>query len=155
MRQFLRVSLIMTSTVLCMALSGPVSADLLGNLKNQATEKLTGSDAMGTLGLGDLGASLGLPTLGGESGSSIAGILQYCVKNKYLAMTDADNVKSQLLGKLGMEDQATQQQDAGYQQGLTGVLSGKEGKTFDLSQVKDDLKAKACDYALENAGALL
>lgn len=151
---------IISAAVLCIALSGPTVADMLGGLKNQAAERLLGGSVAtttggGALGLGDLSSSLGLHSLGGEATSNMAGILQYCVKNKYLSMTNTDQVKDQLLDKLGLGDQAEQQKDPGYQQGVAGILSGKDGSTFDLSNVKGDLKDKACDYVLENASSLL
>lgn len=156
MRQFLGVKLLAAAAV-GMALSAPVSADMLGGLKSQATESLggLGGSAGGAAGLGNLGASLGLPSIGSGAARNVAGILQYCLQNKYLKAASADNVKNQLMGKLGMESPAKQQEDAGYQQGLRGMLSGSDGSSFDMSKVKDDLKEKACDYVLDNATSLL
>ena len=152
MRQFLGVKLL-AAAALGMALSAPASADIMSGLKSQATESLGGSG--GAAGLGSLGSSLGLPSIGSGAASNVAGILEYCLKNKYLKATNADNIKGQLMGKLGMDSPAKQQQDAGYQQGLTGMLSGSDGSSFDISKVKDDLKEKACDYVLDNASSLL
>ncbi|NHC62987.1 DUF2501 domain-containing protein [Paenalcaligenes suwonensis] len=154
MRQFLGVKLL-AAAALGMALSAPVSADIMGSLKSQATESLGGGSAGGAAGLGNLGASLGLPSIGAGAASNVAGILEYCLKNKYLKAANADNIKGQLMGKLGMDSPAKQQQDAGYQQGLTGMLSGSDGSSFDISKVKDDIKEKACDYVLDNASSLL
>lgn len=154
MGRFLRANLL-SSAAICVCLSLPVSADILSGLKNQATEKLTGGSAAGATGLGSVGSALGLPSIGGEATGNIAGVLQYCVKNKLSSMTDTDKVKDQLLSKLGMESPVEQQKDSGYQQGVAGILSGKDGASFDLSRVKGDLQEKACDYVLENASALL
>lgn len=157
MRQFLGVKLL-AAAALGMALSAPASADIMSGLKSQATESLGGSlggGSGGAAGLGSLGSSLGLPSIGSGAASNVAGILEYCLKNKYLKATNADNIKGQLMGKLGMDSPAKQQQDAGYQQGLTGMLSGSDGSSFDISKVKDDLKEKACDYVLDNASSLL
>ncbi|MGG4774322.1 DUF2501 domain-containing protein [Alcaligenaceae bacterium 429] len=157
MRQFLGVKLLAAAAV-GVALSAPVSADMLGGLKSQATESLgssLGGGSSGAAGLGGIGASMGLPSIGSGAASNVAGILEYCLKNKYLNATNADNIKGQLMGKLGMDTPAKQQQDAGYQQGLTGMLSGSDGSSFDISKVKDDLKEKACDYVLDNASSLL
>lgn len=156
MHQLLRAKL-MAAVVTGMVLSAPaVSADMLSGFKNQAAERLGGGGSAGAAGLGSLGlGSLGLPSIGAGATSNVAGVLQYCVKNKYLSATNADKVKSQLLGKLGMESPAAQQQDAGYQKGLAGMLSGSDGSSFDLNKIKGDVKEKACDYVLENASSLL
>lgn len=154
MRQFLGVKLL-AAAALGMALSAPASADIMGGLKSQATESLGAGLGGGSSGLSGLGASMGLPSIGSGAASNVAGILEYCLKNKYLKAANADNIKGQLMGKLGMDSPAKQQQDAGYQQGLTGMLSGSDGSSFDISKVKDDLKEKACDYVLDNASSLL
>ena len=144
MRQFLGVKLLATAA-LGLVLSAPASADIMGSLKSQATESLGGG----------LGSSLGLPSIGSGAASNVAGILEYCLKNKYLKAANAENIKGQLMGKLGMDSPDKQQQDAGFQQGLTGMLSGSDGSSFDISKVKDELKEKACDYVLDNASSLL
>ena len=103
-------------------------------------------------GLGDaLGGGLGLPALGSDSVGSAAGVLEYCVKNKYLDGAQAGEMKDKLLGKIsGQKEQEDQ-----YQSGLGGLLGGSGGKSFDLSKVSDSVKDKGCDYVLENAGSLL
>jgi len=158
MHQSLRV--VLAGSAVCLALSTPASADLLGDLTSKASESLGSSQGAGTGGsglgsLGSLGSSLGLPSLGGDTASNAAGVLQYCAQNKLVNATSAENIKGQLMGKLGMEDSSSQQQDSGYQQGLGGVLSGSDGSSFDLNKLKGDLKEKACDYVLDNAPSLL
>lgn len=144
-----------------LALSASASADLLGDLTSKATESLGGGSQAATTGssglgsMGNLGSSLGLPSLSGGTASNAAGVLQYCAKNKLVNATSADNIKGKLLGKLGMESPAAQKQDSGYQQGLGGLLSGSDGSSFDLNKIKGDLKEKACDYVLDNASSLL
>lgn len=140
------------------------SAGLLDSVKSQATKSLGGGEAaQPASGLGGLlggsttgaGAALGLPSLSGGSAGNAAGILQYCIKNKYLGATDAASIKDNLLSKAGLGSARKQQQDTGYQQGLSGVLSGGSGSSFDMSKVKSDLRDKACDYVLDNASSLL
>lgn len=121
---------------------------LMDNLKGAATEKL---GAMG--GSGGLLGSLGLPAIGASTASNAAGVLQYCVERKYLA-GGAAGVKDALLSKIGLGG-AKAQQDPGYQSGLGGILSGSDGKSFDLSKIQDQLKDKACDYVLDNAKSLI
>ncbi|MGE4338536.1 MAG: DUF2501 domain-containing protein [Pigmentiphaga sp.] len=155
-------------SALTFALAAPAwSASFMDNLTSQATEALGGggpAQSAGSLGglgaasgLGNLGSlgGLGLPAIGGDTASNAAGILQYCVQNRYLGAAGAQGVKDQLLGKLGMSTPAAQQQDAGFQQGLAGLLQGGDGSTFNLSGLQDQLKEKACDYVLDNVTSFL
>ncbi|RMX07823.1 DUF2501 domain-containing protein [Corticibacter populi] len=119
---------------------------------------LLGGGTAGALGGSALGASalggLGLPSLAGGSAGNVAGVLEYCVKNNYLKQANASAIKDRLLGKAGLS--STQpEQDGGYASGLGGVLSGGDGKSFNLSSIQDNVKEKACDYVLENASSLL
>lgn len=64
-------------------------------------------------------------------------------------------MKDNLLSKVGLGSPKKQQQDASYQQGLAGMLSGGNGSSFDLGKVKGEIKDKACNYVLENASSLM
>jgi len=125
---------------------------------------LGGAAGLGGLGaaggLGGLGAAaglggLGLPAIGSGTASNAAGVLEYCLKNRYLGASGAKGVQDQLLGKLGLSNPAAQKQDSGFQQGLSGMLIGSDGKGFSLNGLQNQLKEKACDYVLDNASALL
>ena len=94
---------------------------------------------------------LGMPAIGGSTASNAAGVLQYCIKNKYAS--GAQGVKDALVGKLGLGGKETQ--DAGYQSGAKGLLSGSDGSTFNIGKLQSSLKEKACDYVLDNAKSLL
>lgn len=120
---------------------------------DKAASKLGSASGEGSKsGLGDaLGGSLGLPALGSDSLGSAAGVLEYCVRNKYLDADKAGGLKDKLLGRIGGQ----KEQEDKYQAGLGGVLGGSDGKSFDLSKVSDPVKDKACDYVLDNAGSLL
>lgn len=72
-----------------------------------------------------------------------------------LGGTDAASVKDKLMDKVGLGSSTKARQDSGYQQGLSGVLSGDGGSSFSLAKVKDSLKKKVCDYVLNNASSLL
>lgn len=111
---------------------------LLDNLKGAASNQLGG---------------MGLPSIGAGTASNAAGVLQYCVERKYLS-GGAAGVKDQLLNKIGL-GAGKEKQDPGYQSGLSGILSGSDGKSFDLGKVQDKLKDKACDYVLDNAKSLI
>ncbi len=105
-------------------------------------------------GLGALGG-LSLPAVGGDTAGNAAGVLEYCVKRKYLSGGAVATVKDKLMSKYGLGDQAQVEQDTGYQSGLQGLLQGSDGKSFNLDSVSDKLKDKACDYVLENATSLV
>lgn len=151
-------------SALLISLAAPAwSSGLMDSIKSQAAESLGGGGSssqslsgLGALGgAGGIGSALGLPGISGNTAGNAAGVLQYCIQNKYLGGTDAASVKGKLLDKLGLGTQQSQQQDAGYQQGLSGMLSGNGGSSFDLGKLKSSLKEKACSYVLNNASSLL
>ena len=99
-------------------------------------------------------SSLGVPASG--SAGNAAGVITYCLKNNYLNPSKAEQVKAQLLGKLGMGTQQQQApKDPGYLQGLGGMITGSNGQTFSMDKLQGDLKEKACDFVLDNAKSLL
>ena len=97
-------------------------------------------------------SALGLTSSG--TASNAAGVITYCMKNNYLNADKAAQVKNQLLGKMGL-GQKEEPKDEGYMSGLSGMVTGSGGKSFNLDKVKGDLKEKACDYVLDNAKSLL
>ena len=142
-------------TMLCFSLAallGFTASAHAVDIDKAASKLGAGSSKDAKPGLGDaLGGNLGFPALGADNVGSAAGVLEYCIKNKYLGNASAEGVKDKLLGKLGGE----KEKDAGYQSGLGGMLGGSDGKSFDLSKVSDPIKTKACDYVLDQAGSLL
>jgi hypothetical protein len=104
-----------------------------------------GSSALSALGLGNLSSG---------TASNAAGVLTYCMKNNYLNADKAAQVKNQLLGKLGL-GQKEEPKDQGYKNGLMGMVTGADGKSFSLDKVKSNLKEKACDFVLDNAKSLI
>lgn len=156
------------ASALALALAAPAqSSNLMDSIKSQAAQSLGGggTSTQSSGGLGGLlgggsgssaaGSALGLPSLSGGTAGNAAGVLQYCIQNKYLGGTDATSVKDNLLNKVGLGSPQKQQQDTSYQQGLSGMLSGGSGGSFDLSKVKSDIKDKACNYVLEHASSLM
>lgn len=124
------------------------AASPLDRLKSAAGEQLGASgSAAGMLG------GLGLPSIGGGTASNAAGVLQYCIERKYLA-GGAAGIKDKLLGKIGLGG-GKETQDKGYQSGLSGILNGSDGKSFDMGKIQDQLKDKACEYVLDNAKSLI
>ena len=46
-------------------------------------------------------------------------------------------------------------QQTGFANGSKGVLQGTDGSAFNLKNVGAKVKAKACDYVLDNAKSLI
>lgn len=122
------------------------------------------SSAIGQLGQnnsssGSLSGLTGLLNGGNETLSAgnmnnAAGILQYCVQQKLVSTTSTENVKNQLLDKLGLTSQQEQQQQTDYTQGLAGLLNTSDGKQLNLNSIgntplAEKVKTKACDLVLK------
>nr|WP_145544743.1 DUF2501 domain-containing protein [Variovorax boronicumulans] len=127
------------------------AASPLDKLRSAAGEQLGAGSSGGAAGM--LGGLGGLPSIGSGTASNAAGVLQYCIERKYLA-GGAAGIKDKLLGKIGLGG-GKETQDKGYQSGLSGILSGSDGKSFDMGKLQDQLKDKACDYVLDNAKSLI
>lgn len=138
----------MAAVLVCAAATAG-AAGLMDGLKGAAAEQLGGGS--GSSGSSSMLGGLGMPAIGGSTASNAAGVLQYCIKNKYAS--GAQGVKDALVGKLGLGGKETQ--DAGYQSGAMGLLSGSDGSTFNMAKLQSGLKEKACDYVLDNAKSLL
>lgn len=85
--------------------------------------------------------------------NNAAGILQYCVKQKLVSATNTENIKNQLLDKLGLSAQPEEQQ-TDYTQGLAGLLKTRDGKQLNLNNIgntplAEKVKTKACDIVLK------
>ncbi|EMH4556540.1 DUF2501 domain-containing protein, partial [Klebsiella pneumoniae] len=70
------------------------------------------------------------------------------------SVTSADNVKNQVLDKLGLSTPEKQKQDTSYLDGLQGLLNSKNGQQLDLntlgnSSLAKQVKTKACDLVLK------
>ncbi|KGG91303.1 MULTISPECIES: DUF2501 domain-containing protein [Comamonas] len=131
---------------------------LRGQLGGGAAESSSSASGLGGMLGGSGGSSalsaLGLDNLSSGTASNAAGVLTYCMKNNYLNADKAAQVKNQLLGKLGL-GQKEEPKDQGYQNGLMGMVTGADGKSFSLDKVKSNLKEKACDFVLDNAKSLI
>lgn len=128
----------------------------LGGDKAAASSEGTSSGLGGMLGAGAGGAGA-LSALGlspSATAGNAAGVISYCMKNNYLNADKAAQVKDQLLGKLGMQKQE-EPKDTGFQNGLGGLVTGSNGKSFSIDKLKGDLKEKACDFVLNNAKSLI
>ena len=98
--------------------------------------------------LGNSAQSLSAGTM-----NNAAGILGYCAKQKLASVTDTENIKNQVLGKLGLDTQE-QKQDTNYMEGIEGLLNAQNGQQLNLSTLGDSalakkVKTKACDLVLK------
>lgn len=127
--------------------------DSLSSAANELT-KGSGSETGGlsasslTSLLGNSNQSLSAGTM-----NNAAGILGYCAKEKLASVTDTQNIKNQVLGKLGMDTQE-QKQDTNYMDGIQGLLNAQNGEQLNLSTLGDSalakkVKTKACDLVLK------
>jgi hypothetical protein len=96
----------------------------------------------------------GTQALSANSMTNAAGILEYCMKNKLVSATNTDNVKNQLLDKLGLDSGTKQTQPQDYTQGLMGLLNtGKDQQvnlnTIGSSPLAEKVKTQACDFVLK------
>lgn len=67
--------------------------------------------------------------------NNAAGILEYCAKQKLASVTDTENIKNQVLGKLGLDTQE-QKADTNYMDGIQGLLNAQNGQQLNLSTLE-------------------
>jgi len=135
--------------------AGAVSLNDLSSAASQLTGGSSTSQSGGT-SLSSLTSLLngGSQSLSSSTMNNAAGIMQYCAKQKLASVTDVNNVKDQVLDKLGLNTQAEQKKDTGYMDGIEGLLNAKDGQKLDLdslgnSELGKKVKKKACDLVLK------
>ncbi|MDH2895452.1 DUF2501 domain-containing protein [Rahnella sp. PAMC25617] len=164
MKTLKAVVLAMASAGILLSAGAQASNNLLGQLQQAASDGLNGTSKTGSTGTTSSLTSLlsgGDSALTSTSANNVAGVLQYCVKNNVLSKASTENVKDQLLNKLGIETAAgAESQD--YQQGLGGLLKTGKDQSVDLNnlgsgltQVKEKVKTKACDVVLKQAKSFI
>ena len=100
----------------------------LQDLSSAATQLSGGSSTQsGGSSLSSLTSLLngGSQSLSSSTMNNAAGIMQYCAKEKLASVTNVDNVKNQVLDKLGLSTPAEQKKDTGYMDGIEGLLNAK------------------------------
>lgn len=130
------------------SLSGAVSQ--LSQSNTPTTTSSSNTSASGLMGL----LNSGDQTLNASSMDNAAGVLQYCMKQKLVSATNTENVKTQLLNKLGLADQQEQQQQTDYTQGLMGILNTSNGQQINLDSLKNTtlakkVRTKSCNIILK------
>lgn len=98
--------------------------DSLSSAANELTKSTTSGQS--STSLSSLTSLLNGSTdaLSASNMNNAAGILQYCAKQKLASATDAENVKNQVLDKLGLSANE-QKQDTNYLDGIQGLLNTK------------------------------
>jgi Protein of unknown function (DUF2501) len=130
----------------------PAQAQLMDQLKGAV-----GGGQNGTSGnpIGALGGAGGLPSVGQAGASNTAGVLQYCIQNKYLGSGGASSIKDSLMGKVTGSGKGAN--DSGFQEGSQGLLHTGNGQSFGLGGdgIKAQITKKVCDQVLQHAKSLL
>ncbi|WP_039057569.1 DUF2501 domain-containing protein [Enterobacter sp. Bisph1] len=130
--------------------------DTLSSAASELSQKSAGSSSQqGGLSLSSLTGLLngGNQALSADTMNNAAGVMSWCAKNKLSSLTNTENVKNQVLDKLGL-GASQQKQDTNYLQGITGMLNTKNGQQLNLSNIgntplAEKVKSKACDIVLK------
>ncbi len=132
--------------------------DTLSSAASQLSQKNQSSTAsqQGGLSLSSLTGLLngGNQALSSNTMNNAAGVMTWCAKNKLSSLTNTENVKNQVLGKLGLGYARQQKQDTNYLDGLQGMLNAQNGEQLNLSTLGNtplakQVKTKACDLVLK------
>ncbi|WP_435930486.1 DUF2501 domain-containing protein [Dryocola sp. BD613] len=128
-----------------------------GTTATSGTTTTSGAQS-GGLSLASLTSLLngGNQALSSNSMTNAAGVIEYCAKNKLASVTSTENIKSQLMSKLGLENSAKPAEQPDYNQGLMGLLNTGKDQQLDLntigsSPLAEKVKTKACDLVLKQA----
>jgi len=130
----------------------------VGGASSSSGASSSGGGLLG--GLGGAAGGTAMPSLSSVGTGNLTGVLTYCMQNKYVGGSDAKNVQSQLMSKLGGQGKA--QSDPGYKQGLSGILGGNSGQTMDLNAgggnsggLKQQVTDAACEQVLKYGKSML
>ncbi len=164
--KFMAKQAVYGAAMTAMLVAGSASAanwqDQLSSAASELSSQSGSSSAQGGTSLSQLTGLLngGNQALSSNSMTNAAGVMQYCAKQKLASVTSTDNIKSQLMNKLGLEDTQKQNQQQDYQQGLQGLLNTGNGQQLNLeslgnSQLAEKVKTKACDLVLKQGKQFL
>jgi hypothetical protein len=125
-----------------------------GSARAQLLDQLKGAAGSGQGGSAGLGGG-GMPQVGQASPSNTAGVLQYCIQNKYVGGGGASSVKDSLMSKV--TGSGKRENDSGFKAGSTGLLQTGNGQNYSLGGggVKEQITQKVCDQVLQHAKSLL
>jgi hypothetical protein len=129
--------------------------DSLSSAASQLSQNNGSSSQQGGMSLSSLTGLLngGSQSLSAGTMNNAAGIMSYCAKNKLASLTNTNNIKNQVMDKLGL-GQTEQKQDTNYLEGLQGLLNTKNGEQLNLNSIgstplAEKVKTKACDIVLK------
>ena len=135
--------------------------DSLSSAANQLSSQ-SNTQQSGGMSVSSLTSLLsnGNQSLTSSSMNNAAGIMSYCAKQKLASVTNTENVKNQVLDKLGLSTPEKQKEDTSYLDGLQGLLSSNSGQKLDLnslgnSSMAEKVKTKACDLVLKQGVSFL
>jgi len=131
--------------------------DSLSSAASQLSQQSgSGGQQQGGMSLSSLTGLLngGNQSLSSSTMNNAAGVMSYCAKHKLASLTNTDNIKNQVLDKLGLNSQTEQQKDTNYLEGLQGMLNTKNGEQLNLNNIgstplAEKVKTKACDIVLK------
>ncbi|TCQ72204.1 uncharacterized protein DUF2501 [Raoultella ornithinolytica] len=144
--------------------TGAQAASWQDSLSSAASElsSQSGSQQSGALSMSSLTGLLngGSQSLTASSMNNAAGIMSYCAKQKLSSVTNTENVKNQVLDKLGLSTPEKQKEDTGYLEGLQGLLNSNNGQQLNLSTLgssplAEKVKTQACDLVLKQGAKFL
>lgn len=140
------------STLIATSVFASSWQDSLSSAAGELSKQTSGSQSSSSLS--SLTSLLGSnQSLTSSSMNNAAGILEYCAKQKLASVTDTENVKNQVLDKLGL-GATEQKKDTNYLDGIQGMLNAKDGQQLNLdtignSSLAKQVKTKACDLVLK------
>ncbi|QKN83419.1 DUF2501 domain-containing protein [Scandinavium goeteborgense] len=156
--------LLCTAALTSALLSTSTFAISLSDTLSSAASELSGSStsSTGTNSLSSLTSLLNGSgkALSADNMNNAAGILSYCAQQKLTSVTDTENVKNQVLDKLGLDTAPEQKADTNYMDGIQGLLNAQNGQQLNLSSLGDSalgkqVKTKACDLVLKQGANFL
>jgi hypothetical protein len=156
--------LLCTAALSSALLSTSTFAISLSDTLSSAASELGGSStsSTGTTSLSSLTSLLNGSgkALSADNMNNAAGILSYCAQQKLTSVTDTENVKNQVLDKLGLDTAPEQKADTNYMDGIQGLLNAQNGQQLNLSSLGDSalgkqVKTKACDLVLKQGANFL
>ncbi len=156
----MKTHFLLSAAVSALLMTGAAQAasswqDTLNSAASQLSAGSTSSQSGGLSASALTGLlSSGTQSLSASNMNNAAGILEYCAKEKLASMTDATNIKNQVLGKLGIDTPQEQQQDTNYLEGIQGLLNANNGEQLNLETIGNSplakkVKAQACDFVLK------
>nr|WP_300311493.1 YjjA family protein [Halomonas sp.] len=127
---------------------GQAQALSFDSVKESASSMLSEGGGEG----GGLLSSLSSGSFSSGSLTNLTGVINYCQEKGYLGST-ADVAKDQLMEQLGVSAEPTE--DSDYQQGLSGILQGEDGESFNLASLGDTVGEKACGMVADQAVSMV